>query len=1318
MNATIMKGERSKLLAVAVVLAMVACALVAFMPAGSDAVDIPKDATEVDSLDEFITLGTDVTDVKLTASITIGAEQSLDLGTLNVYLDGNYFTLNGGEVSGGTLFGSMWGVRATEGSISDMVFNEVRTPVWIVSITGDISVSGCTFNAYNAVGDNEPAASAIYAVLGAHNLNVSNCNFNGTYTEGGVNLEAQPDCTTVVTITGSASVNVWAQDNNITVGEDLIVDNAQLTNVNVTEGTLVIPGDETLKADSVTGDGFIQATGTIESDRIEITYIETETGRITVTTADALISALSNDDVRQIVLGKDITIEGDSNLVVYKSIDLAGFDLTVPTIMMYGATITDSTYGSGETGTVSVSSAIDIAAESTISNVTIDTDAGMATAIRYGISATFENVIFTGDSSTAIYYCVSDVKSTVTVTGCDLGGKLINYDTNASDSAGKVSVNDSTDVSLGILNNSGSEQSFEYGTDGQFSVTGTTNIDTVMVGYEGLASATLDVADGETLECTEIIGPGSVSTDAGTIDCPTIDVPIVDGTTGTVRTAEALITALSNETVEKIVLDNDIIIDRESRLEVTKSIDLGTNTLTLDCGEWRNGNLAIMASETQITIENGTIDAPDAIRAYQADITFENVTFLYGNVLTGYSTSMAFNGCTFGTADGNTDFGVYYSSGNSCALTVNADCVFYGTYDQGAVALEGSAPTVGIDAYVPTLNIWISADEDTSKIDISGGIGETWVSGISSSTELTTKISIPGERVMLYDCRGNGGLTVGTGAELLTPEAKRVVLSEGFNFMNKGSLSEGVVVEDGDFVEPTVEIEGLPEIFQTYEEVVFSVTTTAGDYAGTMVAGIISGGSDAYTLYYLDNNEWEVMDTWFGSQTGFPLIDGTSYFKVVFDEPDQLDITIDIMMVDKPGEVIEGQTLCSDSQKLLVTFNPEYKEPRQKDDFLMASEVIGDKAYFYILANEDTSDYTKWFNPYHEVYFVPTTYLDYEAVKTLENYEVRMTTTDKNGYYGENDEYLILAVYEMSIPQGIDMIDVEGYVNWDGIDYFKIEGSETVMLPSTVTIVDENGEEYDGGVMYEETTLDLDAVIAPEDVDSSDVKWTSSDNNIATVDDNGVVTAISAGEVTITVTTVNGMADTCTITVKEPKTLQRIEVTGNGGTYYLGDMLNTDGITVTAYYNEGEPVVVEDYQLSGTVVKQVAEGYQLVESGSGLAVKVSYTDGEVTAEGEFTVTVGKVESVTSTVLVDLEFAVGENVNISKLIEKSGNKLSIMAHYTEDLADNDVTNFCKVYPEIIDENTSQITVIYTEPVTGNEYRVTVNIDVTGEVTTEP
>lgn len=86
------------------------------------------------------------------------------------------------------------------------------------------------------------------------------------------------------------------------------------------------------------------------------------------------------------------------------------------------------------------------------------------------------------------------------------------------------------------------------------------------------------------------------------------------------------------------------------------------------------------------------------------------------------------------------------------------------------------------------------------------------------------------------------------------------------------------------------------------------------------------------------------------------------------------------------------------------------------------------------------------------------------------------------------------------------------------------------------------------GVTLDKTTLDLTigetatltATVAPANASKKTVSWSSSDTNVATID-NGVVKAISAGTATITVTTKDGnKTATCTVTVKEPK----IAVTG------------------------------------------------------------------------------------------------------------------------------------------------------------------------------
>ena len=1304
-----------------------------------------------------------------------------------------------------------------------------------------------------------------------------------------------------------------------------------------------------------------------------------------------------NADNSTITLVDDTVLDTAIVLNAGETLDLAGFDLSVPGITSYGGNIINSSQTETSTINVITSPGITISGTSTITNVTINAAGSMATSVGYGISATFTDVTFTGDCSTAIYYCVSADDSTVTVNGGNLNGKLINYDTGAAISGGKVVVTDAENVSLGVLNNSGSAQAFDYGNDGQFDLTNTT-IDTVMVGYEGQATAVLDV--NEDLVCQNLTGPGTVLDEADYVDATITDeetivtdtlamvtvstaqgfidayngigvansiyenvseivlapgtynidfnktltaddtdiaslqqagwyfpitktvtitgsgegetilkadrvtengplasqtyilvaaddvvikdltilgkteynknvyvtgdnltmrnvtlndsettrggsilfefdvteatlenvtiynswisgayvtgdglslgmngveidntnldsaytsggylpinVPqgkvtvtasdvditlkdwtvttdfyipegvsvtaenltvtaegsmvdngelIVTGefiddsityseeegvTIGSVSSATALINALSDESVDKIVLNKNITvtdadIDSELRLIIAKNMDLGGNILTVDCGGWRNGNLAVDGT-TPITISNGTIDAPDAIRAVDGDITYDCVAFPSCMVMTNTASAVTFNGCTFGTAGETTSAGVYYSS-VACKLTIDAGCMFLGTYDQGAVAIEASAPNADIDAYIPSLNIWISANEDTSDLDVSGGIGETWVTGISANspyTGLSTQISIPGQRVMLYDCRnGTGGLIIGSSAQMLTPDATTIIQTEGFTFTNNntdGGLSENVVVVNRDAVKATVEIDNLPSIFMTNEEIVFSVTTNAGDYGGIMVAGIISGGSDSYTLYYLtDENEWDVMYDWFGPETGFPLIDGTSYFKVVFDEPDQLDITIDIVPVNESGEIV-GDAICSDTQKLLVQKNPAYKDPRQKDDYLAGFSVDGDTIHAYILASEKTSDYLYYYDPYHEVYFVIDMYLSDGSKEQMdvEATEMRMTTTDSYGMLGNS---LILADYDFKVPEGIMYIEITGYINWDGMRYIPTGNTASIYLPTSVSIVDSEGNDFESGTIYTNVTLDLDSVIEPDNSDSTDVTWTSSDKSIATVDVDGIVTPVAAGEVTITVETVNGMTDTCTITVREPLAITDITVDDSVSGYY-GYPINADEFTdikITVTFNDTteDTVSLTSDMVSGDIFD---EG-RLCEEGE---VKADVTYMGFTAEGALDVTVGKLQSVHAITPTTIVYSVGETVTAENLKAKG---VSIMGSYSNELQDRDILDLEPEFdPLTIAEgnDTVELKITYTEPVSNVVFTVGVTITVVDSI----
>ena len=67
-------------------------------------------------------------------------------------------------------------------------------------------------------------------------------------------------------------------------------------------------------------------------------------------------------------------------------------------------------------------------------------------------------------------------------------------------------------------------------------------------------------------------------------------------------------------------------------------------------------------------------------------------------------------------------------------------------------------------------------------------------------------------------------------------------------------------------------------------------------------------------------------------------------------------------------------------------------------------------------------------------------------------------------------------------------------------------------------------------------TLQLTATVAPSNATNKEVTWTTSDPEVATVDENGVVTAVSNGVAVITATSEDGSyTATCTITVEIPE---------------------------------------------------------------------------------------------------------------------------------------------------------------------------------------
>jgi len=102
--------------------------------------------------------------------------------------------------------------------------------------------------------------------------------------------------------------------------------------------------------------------------------------------------------------------------------------------------------------------------------------------------------------------------------------------------------------------------------------------------------------------------------------------------------------------------------------------------------------------------------------------------------------------------------------------------------------------------------------------------------------------------------------------------------------------------------------------------------------------------------------------------------------------------------------------------------------------------------------------------------------------------------------------------------------------------YIRNRSTGQIIRPVHVTPVSSLSLSSTSLTMFEGDTKYLAWTMAPDDADNLNVIWTSSDESVATVDDGGKITAVSAGTATITATAADGsgVTATCSVTVKTP----------------------------------------------------------------------------------------------------------------------------------------------------------------------------------------
>ena len=182
----------------------------------------------------------------------------------------------------------------------------------------------------------------------------------------------------------------------------------------------------------------------------------------------------------------------------------------------------------------------------------------------------------------------------------------------------------------------------------------------------------------------------------------------------------------------------------------------------------------------------------------------------------------------------------------------------------------------------------------------------------------------------------------------------------------------------------------------------------------------------------------------------------------------------------------------------------------------------------------------------------------------------------------------------------------------------KSGASTTITSTHTITISDISVT----GVSLNESTMSLTdgssatliATVLPDNATNKNVTWSTSNASVATVT-NGVVTATGAGDVTITVTTVDGsFTDYCLITVSERPSLESIEVTGYATSVPYMNEYDAGSYTCIAHFVNGYSEEVE-----ATITQNIDTsvlGPQILE--------FSYTEKEITKTFEGSVKVTNV----------------------------------------------------------------------------------------------
>ena len=208
-------------------------------------------------------------------------------------------------------------------------------------------------------------------------------------------------------------------------------------------------------------------------------------------------------------------------------------------------------------------------------------------------------------------------------------------------------------------------------------------------------------------------------------------------------------------------------------------------------------------------------------------------------------------------------------------------------------------------------------------------------------------------------------------------------------------------------------------------------------------------------------------------------------------------------------------------------------------------------------------------------------------------------------------------------------------------------------------------------VLKEKETVKLNATVLPENADNKNVHFTSDNDAVATVDDNGLVTALSSGEAVITVITEDGKKTAqCKITVeKEIIQLKTITITNAPAELEKG-----------AQVQLGIKYIPDNTTQSKSVEWKTSDASVAVVSSTGL----------VTAKKTGTITITAVSKADSSIQSKVTIKVLSHITDVTVTGPSGTLYTDTKYkFTAKITPDDTTDNKTVIWSVSDSNIAQI-----------------------------